>query len=62
MSISDDSRQRWNDGLPTEAIRGVVDLGYQGWDALLKQKSKALLERNRDLLKEKDNQLQDKNL
>lgn len=62
VSISDDSRQRWDDGLPTEAIRGVVDLGYQGWDALLKQKSKALLERNRDLLKEKDKQLQDKNL
>ncbi|MFN7874917.1 MAG: S26 family signal peptidase [Pirellula sp.] len=53
VSISDDSRQRWNEELPTEAIRGVVDLGYQGWEALLKQKSKALFERNSDLLKDK---------
>lgn len=53
VSISDDSRQRWEDGLSTEAIRGIVDLGYQGWDALLKQKNKSLFERNRDRLHDK---------
>ncbi|MCU0718868.1 MAG: S26 family signal peptidase [Pirellula sp.] len=52
ISISDDSRQRWEDGLSTEAIRGVVDLRNQGWDALLKQKNNLLFDRNRDQLRD----------
>jgi hypothetical protein len=47
ISISDDSRQRWENGLSTEAIRGVVDLSNQGWDALQRQKSNLLFDRNR---------------
>lgn len=38
VSISDDSRQRWDDGLSTDSIRGVLDLKHQGWDALWKQR------------------------
>jgi signal peptidase I len=38
VSISDDSRQRWEGGLSTDSIRGVLDLEHQGWDALWKQR------------------------
>ncbi|XZE18860.1 S26 family signal peptidase [Pirellulaceae bacterium SH449] len=38
VSISDDSRQRWEGGLSTESIRGVLDLEHQGWEALWKQR------------------------
>jgi hypothetical protein len=51
ISLSDDSRQRWENGLSTESIRGVVDLSDQGWDALLRQKSILLFERNKDRLR-----------
>lgn len=50
ISISDDSRQRWENGLSTESIRGVVDLSDQGWDALLRQKSDFLFDKNRERL------------
>lgn len=50
VSISNDSRQRWENGLSIDAIRGIVDIKDRGWDALMKQKRQRLVDQKRDPL------------
>lgn len=50
VSISNDSRQRWENGLSIDSIRGIVELKDRGWDSLMKQKKQRIVDLKLDPL------------